>query len=140
MNTEPTHDLDSEQADERLRSVLLRHLSADEARAVAADHERSAAAVLDAMQNKSRRRAALPTALQVSLGVAMSMTAVAFLRADNLHAELLLSTVFGLLAVLAVALCLWTWMRRHHHATLRELKRLELALVLFARGRDEVDA
>lgn len=118
--------------DGQLRDALRHHASEAEP-LHATPPTIDTAPILAAMHRRARLHAALGTALQVSLGIGLVVTALAYLKADNLHSEVMLSTLFLLLLSLSLATGLWKWMRVHHLATLREIKRVELAVVRVTR-------
>ena len=116
--------------DNRIHQLLARHFSNEAAQAIDPAPPELHRKILRRLSDRSRIRTVLAFALQMLFGIGMSITAVAFLKADNLHGELLLSTILLMLLILAMSLALWRWMQADRSATRREIKRLELAIVL----------
>ncbi len=116
--------------DNSIHDILTKHFSSEAAKAIDPAPSQLYRKILDRLSERSRVRSLIAFALQILFGVGMSITAVAFLKADNLHGELLLSTVLLMLLILAMSLALWRWMMADRSATRREIKRLELAIVL----------
>ncbi|MEM9419525.1 MAG: DUF6768 family protein [Planctomycetota bacterium] len=118
------------QQDQQLRDLLSQHLSPDVVDALNPDASPDHEGLLQRIRRRWKWRNGLAFALQTSFGVAMSITVVAFLKADNIHAEVMLSTVVVMLLVMAMTLCLVRFMYAHQTANRREVKRLELAIML----------